>query len=95
MFARRTLIAAVAAVALCAALPAMADDALNVAISGSWRGDVNKARDQYRHPTEALAFWGLKPGMAIVEIDPGPKGWWTEILAPYAKATGGHYRRPA
>ncbi|MDE1153960.1 MAG: hypothetical protein PW788_15620 [Micavibrio sp.] len=43
------------------------------------------------HPVESLTFWGLKPGMTIVEVDPGAKGWWTEILAPYAKATGGHY----
>ncbi|ESQ84703.1 hypothetical protein AEAC466_06520 [Asticcacaulis sp. AC466] len=92
MIARRTLIAAFAAVSLCTSLPAVADDAaLTTAINGAWRSDVNKARDAYRHPAQALAFWGLKPGMTIVEVDPGAKGWWTEILAPYAKATGGHY----
>ena len=29
--------------------------------------------------------------MTIVEIDPGANGWWTGILAPYARATGGRY----
>ena len=41
--------------------------------------------------SKSLTFWGLKPGMTIVEIDPGVRGWWTEILAPYAHATGGAY----
>jgi predicted methyltransferase len=38
---------------------------------------------------EALTFWGLKPGMTILEVQPGAQSWWTEILAPYAKRTGG------
>ena len=29
--------------------------------------------------------------MTIVEIDPGANGWWTGILSPYARATGGRY----
>jgi predicted methyltransferase len=29
--------------------------------------------------------------MTVVEVDPGVRGWWTEILAPYARATGGAY----
>ena len=56
------------------------------AVSGSWRSADAKARDTQRHPVDALAFWGLKPGMKILEIQPGG-GWWTEILAPYARAT--------
>jgi predicted methyltransferase len=55
------------------------------------RSPQNVARDVYRHPEESLSFWGLKPGMAILEIWPGA-GYWTEILAPYAKATNGSYR---
>jgi predicted methyltransferase len=27
----------------------------------------------------------------VVEVDPGVKGWWTEILAPYARMTRGTY----
>lgn len=67
------------------------DASLKAAIDGAWRTPENKARDQYRHPAEALAFWGLKPGADIVEFYPGAKGWWTEILAPYAHKTRGRY----
>jgi predicted methyltransferase len=57
-------------------------------VQGEWRSAADKARDQYRHPVEALTFWGLKPGMTMLEIQPGG-GWWTNILAPYAERTGG------
>lgn len=67
-----------------------ADAALKTAIAGKWRLPANAARDAYRHPYESLTFWGLKPGMNVIEIDPGA-GWWVEILAPYAKSTGGSY----
>lgn len=70
---------------------AKADAALKAAIDGPWRSEENRARDVYRHPAEALAFWGLKPGMDIVEFYPGAKGWWTEILAPYVHTAGGRY----
>jgi predicted methyltransferase len=70
------------------ATAASSDAALAAAVNGDWRSEEDKARDRYRHPVEALAFWGLKPGMTILEIQPGG-GWWTNILAPYAKATGG------
>jgi predicted methyltransferase len=68
-----------------------ADPALSAAVEGSWREPQNRARDAWRHPLESLTFWGLKPGMTMVEVDPGVRGWWTEILAPYARATGGSY----
>lgn len=41
-------------------------------------------RDVFRHPSETLAFFGLKPTMTVVEIWPGG-GWYTEILAPYLR----------
>jgi predicted methyltransferase len=69
-------------------------DPLVSAINGEHRSDKDKARDKYRHPAESLAFWGLKPGMAILELQPGD-GWWTHILAPYARATGGQYHATA
>jgi predicted methyltransferase len=67
------------------------DPVLADVVAGDWRGDEAKARDRYRHPVESLTFWGLKPGMAILEIQPGGASWWTEILAPYAKRTGGTF----
>lgn len=70
--------------------PAAQSDALVSTVNGDWRSADDKSRDVYRHPVEALQFWGLQPGMTILEVQPGG-GWWTEILAPYARATGGHY----
>jgi predicted methyltransferase len=65
--------------------------ALKTAIAGDWRGAEAKARDVFRHPAESLTFWGLKPGMTILELQPGGASWWTEILAPYARLTGGEF----
>jgi len=65
--------------------PAAAPDAttalLQKAVNGSWRSDAHKARDQYRHPIETLQFFGIKPDMTVIELQPGG-GWYTEILAP-------------
>jgi predicted methyltransferase len=66
------------------------DAALKAAVDGPARAPANKARDGARHPFESLSFWDLQPGAVIIEISPGG-GYWTEILAPYAKATGGRY----
>ncbi len=66
------------------------DAALRASIAGSQRGADNVARDGARHPYESLIFWGLKPKLTVIEVSPGG-GYWTEILAPYAKATGGTY----
>ena len=67
------------------------DTALRAAVDAPFRSAEHRARDAYRRPYESLRFWGLKPGMTVVEIEPGGEAWWTEILAPYAKATGGRY----
>lgn len=64
--------------------------ALGQAVVGTWREASAVARDQYRKPAEVLTFWGLKPGMTILEISPGG-GYWTDILAPFAAKTGGRY----
>jgi predicted methyltransferase len=70
---------------------AAVDPVLAEVAAGDWRSADAKARDRYRHPVESLTFWGLKPGMAILEIQPGAASWWTEILAPYARRTGGSF----
>ncbi len=41
-----------------------------------------KARYQYRHPGETLEFFGIAPGMTVVEVLPG-EGWYSGILVPY------------
>jgi predicted methyltransferase len=66
------------------------DAAIDQAIAGSWRSAEAKERDADRHPADALLFWGLKPKMSILEVQPGG-GWWTEILAPYARLTKGEF----
>ena len=63
------------------------DAAISQALKGSWRNPANAARDQYRHPRETLEFFGLTPGMTVVELWPGG-GWYTEILAPVLKDHG-------
>jgi len=92
----RTLAVAALAIAPLAAIAdhhgaTTADPVLAAVVAGDWRSDDAKARDRYRHPVDSLSFWGLKPGMAILEIQPGSASWWTEILAPYAKRTGGSF----
>lgn len=66
------------------------DEALAAVVAGEWRSPADRARDAQRHPAASLSFWGLRPGMTILEIQPGG-GWWTDILAPYAHRTGGKY----
>lgn len=68
-----------------------ADAALQAAIASEARPEADRARDAFRHPYESLAFWGLKPGMTVVEIQPGQAGWWSNILQPYLAQTGGTY----
>lgn len=59
-------------------------------VNSDQRTAANKARDKYRHPVETLAFFGIRPKMAVVELWPFG-GWYTEILAPYVKGTGTYY----
>lgn len=49
--------------------------------------DEVKARYQYRHPKETLEFFGVEPGMTVVEALPGG-GWYTKILLPYVGSEG-------
>lgn len=67
------------------------DTQLSNAVGSPLRSAEHKARDAWRHPYEALTFWGLTPGMTVIEVAPGGEAWWTEILLPYARATGGRY----
>lgn len=60
---------------------------LQNAVNGDWRSPAHKARDRYRHPIETLQFFGLKPDMTVIELQPGG-GWYTEILAPFLSARG-------
>ena len=93
-------LALLAAAGLAFAAPAVADDhseammgeahahhhALKQAIASDVRGE-DAARDQWRHPFETLDFFGVKPGMTVVDYMPAG-GWYTRILVPYLGADG-------
>ena len=49
--------------------------------------EETQARYQFRHPQETLEFFGIAPGMAVVEALPGG-GWYTKILLPYLGPAG-------
>lgn len=49
-------------------------------------GEV-QARYEYRHPAETLEFFGIEPGMTVVEALPG-RGWYSKILVPYLGPEG-------
>lgn len=91
---RKLIPAALAAASLLLALPlahaantAPANPTLQQAVNGNWRTPAYVKRDTYRHPVQVLKFFGLKPDMTVIELEPAG-GWWTEILAPYLKARG-------
>ena len=88
------LLLSVATVGLSSALTAheavQADGAIAAAVANSGRTDANRARDQYRHPVETLAFFGVKPSDNVVEIWPGG-GWYSEILGPLTQGKGKLY----
>ena len=61
---------------------------LDNVINSEHRSSQHKNRDFYRHPQATLDFFGVEADMTVVEIWPGGKGWYTEILAPYLKDQG-------
>jgi predicted methyltransferase len=87
IFAITASVSSVAAPAARSAPASKADANLDAAIAGKWRDPKNVARDKYRHPKQTLEFFGIKPGMSLIEITPGG-GWYSEILAPYLKGNG-------
>ena len=95
----RILLATAAAFAL--AVPAAADhheladaeafaathaEAISGAINHPSRAD-DRARDQFRHPAETLAFFRVEPDMKVGEYAPGG-GWYTRVLGHYLGGEG-------
>jgi predicted methyltransferase len=66
--------------------PAAADDHKLAAVLDAQPDDV-KARYEYRHPQETIDFFGIEPGMTVVEGLPG-RGWYTKVLLPYLGSDG-------
>ena len=69
-----------------AAEPAAPEVSRLDAVLAAQPADV-QARYQYRHPKETLEFFGIEPGMTVVEALPGG-GWYTKILAAYLGPDG-------
>ncbi|BCV49744.1 class I SAM-dependent methyltransferase [Shewanella algae] len=57
------------------------EQALLEAVNSDFRREANVERDQYRHPEQTLAFFGITAEQTVIELWPGG-GWYTEILAP-------------
>lgn len=67
-------------------VPAAAGDSKLAAVLAA-QPDEAKARYEYRHPQQTIEFFGIKPGMTVVEGLPG-SGWYSKILLPYLGADG-------
>jgi len=85
-----------AAAPLPAAAPAPAEEenceaceaVMDLALAHPRRND-DRARDQWRHPAETLAFFRVRPGMTVVDFMPSG-GWYTRILVPYLGEEGSY-----
>ncbi len=88
---KKFLLAAVAAFAVlaCATGPSAKDAAASLAASEaldaalSAQSEEVKARYQWRHPKETLEFFGVRPGMTVVDVLPGNDGYYSKILLAY------------
>ena len=76
-----------------AASPVIAEDSyidrVASASVGEHRSAANRARNEFRHPTQTLGFFGFEEGMSVLEIWPGG-GWYTEVIAPAVRDHGAY-----
>ena len=56
----------------------------NVALKTALASQEQATQDRYssRNPEQTLNFFGIEPGMTVVEALPGG-GWYSKILLPY------------
>ncbi|WP_338242684.1 class I SAM-dependent methyltransferase [Aurantiacibacter hainanensis] len=88
-----------AAAALACSVPALADhhegdrptameNALNLeSVLLHPRRAEDRVRDEFRNPAETLAFFGVEPGMTVVDYMPAT-GWYSRVLIPYLGEEG-------
>ena len=62
------------------AAPAAAPADLGSKLAGDARFEGDSARDAGRKPVEVLAFLGIGPGMAVIDLM-AAGGWYTEVLS--------------
>ena len=63
---------------------------VQAALSHERRSADEKSRDGNRKPEQTIEFFGIKPGMSVVELMPG-SGWYTKILGPVLEPEGKLY----
>ncbi|RXZ64256.1 class I SAM-dependent methyltransferase [Pelagerythrobacter rhizovicinus] len=78
--------AAVPFAAFALSAPALAQEsvdsaALEAAVADPNR-DADRARDEFRHPAETIAFFRIAPDMKVGEYAPGG-GWYSRVLGNY------------
>lgn len=100
---KNLVLAAVAAltIASCATGPSADEQAAALAASEALdaalaeQPDEMKARYKWRHPKETLEFFGVRPGMTVVDVLPGNDGYYSRILLAYlgqgGKVVGADY----
>ncbi len=70
-----------------ASAPASMDSSARLADVLAAQPEERQARYAYRHPQETLEFFGIEPGMTVVEVLPG-RGWYSPILVSYLGSEG-------
>lgn len=93
---KRMIAVALAGASLALTSPVIAQDtatatpapnaALAKAVAAANR-EADRARDQYRHPAETLAFFRVEPDMKVGEYAPGG-GWYSRVLGNYLSPQG-------
>jgi predicted methyltransferase len=83
------ILVSVASLFLCASSGVLAEgaDSARLASVLADQPEEVQARYVFRHPQETLEFFGIAPGMTVVEALPGG-GWYTKILLPYLGQDG-------
>ena len=87
---RSLILAAALAARALPSVPAVAQStaALEQALAHERRAD-DRARDNWRHPAETLAFFQIEPGMTVVDYMPAG-GWYTRVIVPYLGPQGSY-----
>ena len=90
LISNRLLIAALLSIIGISCAPVQVHDRSSLAqrLAAPHRTAGNVARDGFRHPVEALTFFGIEADSTVVEILPGSGGYYMEILAPHLKDRG-------
>lgn len=90
ILAAALLVAGLASPGAYAAHPGSTPRYVTAAVGDKARPAADTERDANRKPAETLAFAGVKPGDAVIELAPG-KGYYTRLLSAVVGAKGKVY----